>query len=125
MKNAWKFALLGAAAVSLIPFKLERDENGDFEYRSLLLGVTRKTSDTDGQASLSFHFFNLPKFDREEDLFDDDFGTSGRDDPKEDGVLIIAEDEADEAEEAPKKETPKEETPKEEAPKAPAEEAKE
>lgn len=60
MKKSVKFGLIGAAvAASLIPFELKREENGDFTYKSLLLGVSKKT-DTDNAPEISISLFNLP-----------------------------------------------------------------
>lgn len=83
-KNIWKYVALGAVAVSLIPFQIKREENGDFDYRSLLLGVSKKTNEETGDANLSLHFFNLPQFSRKDEIFEDDIVADG-----EDGVLII------------------------------------
>lgn len=61
MKKSVKFGLIGAAvAASLIPFELKREENGDFTYKSLLLGVT-KTKDEENAPAITVTFFNLPK----------------------------------------------------------------
>lgn len=73
MKKAWKYALLGAAAVALIPFKIKREENGDFDYRSLLFGISKKTDAANGEPEISLHFFNLPEFKSDDDLFDDEW----------------------------------------------------
>lgn len=63
MKKALKYGLIGAAAAAvaagLFPFELKKEENGDFSYQSLLLGIT-KTTDADGQCDVSLSFFNLP-----------------------------------------------------------------
>lgn len=82
MKKGWKYALLGAAAVALIPFKIERDENGDFDYRSLLFGVSKKTDVISGEPEINLHFFNLPEFKSDDDLFDDDFDA-------EDAITVV------------------------------------
>lgn len=57
MKKNTKRVLLAAAAAltaSLIPYELKREENGDFSYTSLLLGVyTRHRSDGDKDTTIS------------------------------------------------------------------------
>lgn len=73
MKKVWKYALLGAAVASLIPFKIERKENGDYDYRSLLFGISKNTDPESGEPEVSLHFFNLPEFKCDDDLFDDDW----------------------------------------------------
>lgn len=89
MKKAWKYALLGAAAVALIPFKIKREENGDFDYRSLLFGVSKKTDPTDGEPEISLHFFNLPEFKSDEDLFEDEWDA--------DDAVTVVEDKIEDA----------------------------
>lgn len=112
-KNIWKYVVAGTVAASLIPFKVKREENGDFDYRSLLLGVSKKTDEENGAANLSFSFFNLPRFNREDEVFADAGENGGETD---EGVLIIE----DAAEEAPAE---AEEAPSEEAAEEPAEQA--
>lgn len=57
MKKNTKRVLLAAAAAltaSLIPYEFKREENGDFSYTSLLLGVyTRHRSDGDKDTTIS------------------------------------------------------------------------
>lgn len=89
MKKAWKYALLGAAAVALVPFKIKREENGDFDYRSLLFGVSKKTDAVKGEPEISLHFFNLPEFKSDDDLFDDDWDV--------DDVVTVVEDKIENA----------------------------
>lgn len=72
MKKVWKFALLGAAVASLIPFKIERKENGDYDYRSLLFGISKNTDAQTGEPEISLSFFNLPEFKCDDDIFDDE-----------------------------------------------------
>lgn len=98
MKKAWKYVAIGAAAVAaLVPFKVKLDdENGEFEYRSLLLGVHKKNDPETGKANVSISFFNLPKCKRKEEEPDytDDVAEG-------EGVLIM-----DESELAPTPEDP-------------------
>ncbi len=64
MKKSTKCGLIGAvigiAAVGLAPFELKKEENGDFTYKSLLLGFTKK-HDEDIQ-NTTVTFFNKPDF---------------------------------------------------------------
>lgn len=92
MKKSWKFVALGAAAAAaaaLVPFKVRYDdENGEFEYRSFLLGVHKKTDPETGTPNVSISLFNLPKCSRktEEADYTDDVA-------EEEGVLILDESE--------------------------------
>ena len=88
---------LAALAASLLPYEVKKDDDGEFTYKSLLLGVKTKTDD-EGKKAVELSFFNLPDFMKNT---------------------------APEAQEAPAEEVPAEEAPVEEAPveEAPAEEA--
>lgn len=92
MKKSWKFAALGAAAATvaaLIPFKVKYDdESGEFEYRSFLLGVHKKTNPETGNPNVTISLFNLPECSRkaEETDYTDDV-------PEDEGVLILDESE--------------------------------
>ena len=87
---------LAALAASLLPYEVKKDDDGEFTYKSLLLGVKTKTDD-EGKKAVELSFFNLPDFMKNT---------------------------APEAQEAPAEEAPAEEVPAEEAPveEAPAEE---
>lgn len=54
-----KSLLFGIAALCLAPFELTKKENGDFSYKSVLLGVEKKQKE-DGSADLEISFFNKP-----------------------------------------------------------------
>ena len=88
---------LAALAASLLPYEVKKDDDGEFTYKSLLLGVKTKTDD-EGKKAVELSFFNLPDFMKNT---------------------------APEAQEAPAEEAPAEEVPAEEAPveEAPVEEA--
>ena len=79
---------LAALAASLLPYEVKKDDDGEFTYKSLLLGVKTKTDD-EGKKAVELSFFNLPDFMKNT---------------------------APEAEEAPAEEAPAEEVPAEEAP---------
>ena len=60
MKKGLIAGLAGlAAAVCLAPFELKANTEGDFTYKSILVGVTRK-KDGDAPASYELSFFNRP-----------------------------------------------------------------
>ncbi|MCI6957056.1 MAG: hypothetical protein SPI15_10825 [Candidatus Faecousia sp.] len=79
---------LAALAASLLPYEVKKDDDGEFTYKSLLLGVKTKTDD-EGKKAVELSFFNLPDFMKNT---------------------------APKAEEAPAEEAPAEEVPAEEAP---------
>ena len=79
---------LAALAASLLPYEVKKDDDGEFTYKSLLLGVKTKTDD-EGKKAVELSFFNLPDFMKNT---------------------------APEAQEAPAEEAPAEEVPAEEAP---------
>lgn len=68
MKQSTKKAiLLGAAAAfaaSLIPYELKKEENGDFSFTSLLLGVYSRHS-VDGEKHVTVSIGNAPCFTKE------------------------------------------------------------
>ena len=52
---------LAALAASLLPYEVKKDDDGEFTYKSLLLGVKTKTDD-EGKKAVELSFFNLPDF---------------------------------------------------------------
>ena len=58
MKKASKI-VLGALALSLVPFELKKGKDGLFSYRSLLLGVSGSKTE-EGKQHLDISLFNLP-----------------------------------------------------------------
>ena len=97
---------LAALAASLLPYEVKKDDDGEFTYKSLLLGVKTKTDD-EGKKAVELSFFNLPDFMK-------NTAPEAQEAPAEETP----------AEEVPAEEVPAEETPAEEAPveEAPAEE---
>ncbi|MDY4490911.1 MAG: hypothetical protein SPE19_10370 [Candidatus Faecousia sp.] len=90
---------LAALAASLLPYEVKKDDDGEFTYKSLLLGVKTKTDD-EGKKAVELSFFNLPDFMK--------------------NTAPAAEEVP--AEEVPVEEVPAEEPSAEEAPAEPAEE---
>ncbi|MGM9564110.1 MAG: hypothetical protein ACI3VQ_08590 [Faecousia sp.] len=58
MKKASKI-VLGALALSLVPFELKKGKDGSFSYRSLLLGVSGNKTE-EGKQHLDISLFNVP-----------------------------------------------------------------
>ena len=53
MKKSWKYGLIGAAAALaavLLPYEIDRNDDGEFSYNSLLLGVYRRKRSDGEQA---------------------------------------------------------------------------
>ena len=62
MKKSWKYGLIGAAAALaavLLPYEIDRNDNGEFSYNSLLLGVYRRKR-SDGEHATAVTLFNAP-----------------------------------------------------------------
>ena len=95
---------LAALAASLLPYEVKKDDDGEFTYKSLLLGVKTKTDD-EGKKAVELSFFNLPDFMK-------NTAPAAEEAPAED----------EPAEEVPAEEAPVEEPSAEEAPAEPAEE---
>lgn len=67
MKKSLKYGLIGAAAALaavLLPYELDRNDNGEFSYNSLLLGVYRRKR-SDGEHATAVTLFNAPAFTEE------------------------------------------------------------
>ena len=95
---------LAALAASLLPYEVKKDDDGEFTYKSLLLGVKTKTDD-EGKKAVELSFFNLPDFMK-------NTAPAAEEVPAEEAP----------AEEVPAEEAPAEEPSAEEAPAEPAEE---
>ena len=95
---------LAALAASLLPYEVKKDDDGEFTYKSLLLGVKTKTDD-EGKKAVELSFFNLPDFRK-------NTAPAAEEAPAEDVP----------AEEVPAEEVPAEEPSAEEAPAEPVEE---
>ena len=95
---------LAALAASLLPYEVKKDDDGEFTYNSLLLGVKTKTDD-EGKKAVELSFFNLPDFIK-------NTAPAAEEVPAEDVP----------AEEVPAEEAPAEEPSAEEAPAEPVEE---
>ena len=95
---------LAALAASLLPYEVKKDDDGEFTYKSLLLGVKTKTDDK-GKKAVELSFFNLPDFMK-------NTAPAAEEAPAEDVP----------AEEVPAEEAPAEEPSAEEAPAEPVEE---
>ena len=95
---------LAALAASLLPYEVKKDDDGEFTYISLLLGVKTKTDD-EGKKAVELSFFNLPDFMK-------NTAPAAEEVPAEDVP----------AEEVPAEEAPAEEPSAEEAPAEPVEE---
>ena len=100
---------LAALAASLLPYEVKKDDDGEFTYKSLLLGVKTKTDD-EGKKAVELSFFNLPDFMK-------NTAPAAEEAPAEEAPA-----EEVPAEEAPAEEVPAEEPSAEEAPAEPAEE---
>ena len=62
MKKCWKYGLIGAAAALaavLLPYEIDRNDDGEFSYNSLLLGVYRRKR-SDGEHATAVTLFNAP-----------------------------------------------------------------
>ena len=110
---------LAALAASLLPYEVKKDDDGEFTYKSLLLGVKTKTDD-EGKKAVELSFFNLPDFMK-------NTAPEAQEAPAEEAPVeeVPAEEapaEEPSVEEAPVEEAPAEEVPAEEAPAAPVEE---
>ena len=110
---------LAALAASLLPYEVKKDDDGEFTYKSLLLGVKTKTDD-EGKKAVELSFFNLPDFMK-------NTAPAAEEAPAEEVPAEEAPAEEVPAEEAPAEEVPAEEVPAEEpsAEEAPAEPAEE
>ena len=67
-KSTKKNILIGAAAAlatSLIPYECKVEQNGDFSFTSLLLGVYRRRHPEGGKATVTVTFANAPCFTAE------------------------------------------------------------
>ena len=95
---------LAALAASLLPYEVKKDDDGEFTYKSLLLGVKTKTDD-EGKKAVELSFFNLPDFMK-------NTAPAAEEAPVEEVPV----------EEVPAEEVPAEEPSAEEAPAEPAEE---
>ena len=100
---------LAALAASLLPYEVKKDDDGEFTYKSLLLGVKTKTDD-EGKKAVELSFFNLPDFMK-------NTAPAAEEAPAEEAPA-----EEVPAEEVPAEEVPAEEPSAEEAPAEPAEE---
>ena len=57
--NKFSKLALAALALSLVPFELKPGKDGEFSYRSLLVGVSGR-KDGEGKRNLTISLFNLP-----------------------------------------------------------------
>ncbi len=62
-------ALLGVAAVGLIPFEFKKDESGNLTYKSFLLGINKEV-DEQGEPTTTITFLNKPEKEQITDLAD-------------------------------------------------------
>ena len=110
---------LAALAASLLPYEVRKDDDGEFTYKSLLLGVKTKTDD-EGKKAVELSFFNLPDFMK-------NTTPAAEEVPAEEAPAEEVPAEEAPAEEVPVEEVPAEEVPAEEpsAEEAPAEPAEE
>lgn len=60
MKKGSKCAL-AALALSLVPFELKPGKDGEFSFKSLLLGVSSRKNG-EGKRDVTISLFNLPEF---------------------------------------------------------------
>ena len=105
---------LAALAASLLPYEVKKDDDGEFTYKSLLLGVKTKTDD-EGKKAVELSFFNLPDFMK-------NTTPAAEEVPAEEAPAEEVPAEEVPAEEVPAEEVPAEEPSAEEAPAEPAEE---
>ena len=105
---------LAALAASLLPYEVKKDDDGEFTYKSLLLGVKTKTDD-EGKKAVELSFFNLPDFMK-------NTAPAAEEVPAEEAPAEEVPAEEAPAEEVPAEEVPAEEPSAEEAPAEPAEE---
>ena len=105
---------LAALAASLLPYEVKKDDDGEFTYKSLLLGVKTKTDD-EGKKAVELSFFNLPDFMK-------NTAPAAEEVPAEEVPAEEVPAEEVPAEEVPAEEVPAEEPSAEEAPAEPAEE---
>ena len=105
---------LAALAASLLPYEVKKDDDGEFTYKSLLLGVKTKTDD-EGKKAVELSFFNLPDFMK-------NTAPAAEEVPAEEAPAEEAPAEEVPVEEVPAEEVPAEEPSAEEAPAEPAEE---
>ena len=105
---------LAALAASLLPYEVKKDDDGEFTYKSLLLGVKTKTDD-EGKKAVELSFFNLPDFMK-------NTAPAAEEAPAEEAPAEEAPVEEVPVEEVPAEEVPAEEPSAEEAPAEPAEE---
>lgn len=75
--KTWQSIALGAAALvavaAVTPFKVKREENGDFDVRAPLYRLVRKKNDITGRYDYALSAFGLmQKDDEEEEVLDDD-----------------------------------------------------
>ena len=105
---------LAALAASLLPYEVKKDDDGEFTYKSLLLGVKTKTDD-EGKKAVELSFFNLPDFMK-------NTAPAAEEVPAEEAPAEEVPAEEAPAEEVPAEEAPAEEPSAEEAPAEPAEE---
>ena len=105
---------LAALAASLLPYEVKKDDDGEFTYKSLLLGVKTKTDD-EGKKAVELSFFNLPDFMK-------NTAPAAEEVPAEEAPAEEVPAEEVPAEEVPVEEVPAEEPSTEEAPAEPAEE---
>ena len=110
---------LAALAASLLPYEVKKDDDGEFTYKSLLLGVKTKTDD-EGKKAVELSFFNLPDFMKNTAPAAEE--VPAEEAPAEEVPAEEAPAEEVPAEEAPAEEVPAEEPSAEEAPAEPAEE---
>lgn len=105
---------LAALAASLLPYEVKKDDDGEFTYKSLLLGVKTKTDD-EGKKAVELSFFNLPDFMK-------NTAPAAEEVPAEEAPAEELPVEEVPVEEVPAEEVPAEEPSAEEAPAEPAEE---
>ena len=105
---------LAALAASLLPYEVKKDDDGEFTYKSLLLGVKTKTDD-EGKKAVELSFFNLPDFMK-------NTAPAAEEVPAEEAPAEEAPAEEVPVEEVPAEEVPAEEPSAEEAPAEPADE---
>lgn len=75
--KTWQSIALGAAALvavaAVTPFKIKKEENGDFDVRAPLYRLVRKKNDITGRYDYDLSAFGLfQKEDEEDEVLDDD-----------------------------------------------------